>query len=216
MVPRRKRSKLRGVSHSLPESWREIVADTSAIINLNATGRAAEILALFASPPVVTESVRFELQAGRDRGHQDIVGLEALVRHGACRIVEIGKGATIQRSLVEGRTKDTLGDGEAATVAYAAAYGRAAMMDDKKARRICEERFPATRVVSTAELLLHPAVKRGLGEDGQADAIVAALQRARMSVPRERVADVVALIGKDRAASCASLPASARQNAERR
>ena len=199
------------MSHSLPESWREIVADTSAIINLNATGRAEEIFALFSSPPVVTESVRFELQAGRIRGHQDIVGLETLVRRGACRIVEIGRGAAIQRSLVEGRAGDTLGDGEAATVAYAAAYGQAAMMDDKKARRICEDRFPAIPVVATVELLLHPAVKSALGEDGQADAIVAALQRARMSVPMEWVADVVAMIGKDRAASCPSLPASARQ-----
>ena len=177
-------------------------------MNVNATGRAEEIFGLFPSPPVVTESVRFELPAGRIRGHQDIVGLEALVRRGACRVVEIGKGAAIQRSLVEGRTKDTLGDGEAATVAYAAAYGQAAMMDDKKARRICEERFPAIPVVSTVELLLHPAVKRALGEDGQADAIVDALRGARMSVPRARVADVVALIGKDRAASCPSLPAS--------
>lgn len=203
------------MSHSLPESWREIVADTSAIINLNATGRAEEILALFASPPAVTESVRFELQAGRVRGHQDIVGLQTLVRRGACRIVEIGKGAAIQRSLVEGRAKDTLGDGEAATVAYAAAYGQAAMVDDKKARRICGERFPTISVVSTVELLLHPAVKSALGGDGQADAIVAALQRARMSVPTERVAEVVAVIGRDRAASCPSLPAWARQLTDR-
>ena len=216
MVPRRKSSKLRDVSHSLPESWREIVADTSAIINLNATGRAEEIFGLLSSPPVVTESVRLELEAGRTRGHQDVVGLEALVRRGACRIVEIGRGAAIQRSLVEGSTKDTLGDGEAATVAYAAAYGQAAMIDDKKARRICAERFPAIPVVSTVELLLHPAVQSALGADGQADAIVAALQHARMSVPRERVADVVAIIGKDRAASCPSLPASARRVADRR
>lgn len=197
--------------HSLPESWRRIVADTSAIINLNATGRAEEIFRLFPSPPVVTESVRFELQAGRNRGHRDITGLEALVCTGACRVVEIGKGATIQISLAEGRAQDTLGDGEAATVAYAAAYGRAAMMDEKKARRICAERFPGTAVVSTVDLLLHPAVRTALGQAGQADAIVAALQRARMGVPLERLHEVVALIGKDRAALCPSLPSSVRQ-----
>ena len=211
MAPRTKSSKLRGVSHSLPESWRAIVADTSAIINLNATDRAEEIFRLFPSPPVVTESVRWELQAGEAQGHQDIAGLEALVRRGACRVVEVGDGAAIQSSLVEGRATETLGDGEAATVAYASAYDRAAMIDDKKARRICNERFPAVPVVATAELLLHPVVKSALGTDGQADAIVAALQGARMSVPTERVAEVVALIGKDRAALCPSLPTSARQ-----
>ena len=216
MAPRRNGSKLRDVSHSLPESWRAIVADTSAIINLNATGRAEEIFALLPSPAVVTESVRLELEAGRIRGHRDAVGLEALVRCGACRIVEIGEGASIQRALVEGSTRDTLGDGEAATVAYAAAYGGAALMDDRKARRICNERFPAITVVPTVELLLHPAVKGALGEKGQADVIVAALQRARMSVPMEWVADVVSVVGRDRAASCPSLPASARQPGDRR
>lgn len=203
------------MSHSLPESWRAIVADTSAIINLNATGRAEEIFRLFPAPPVVTETVRWELQAGEARGHQDIAGLDALVRRGACRVVEIGNGAAIRSSLVEGRAADTLGDGEAATVAYAAAYGRAAMLDDRKARRICQERFPAVRVVATVELLLHPAVRSALGEDGQRDAIVAALREARMSVPMERVAKVVALIGRERAALCPSLPASARRLADR-
>ena len=168
-----------------------------------------------AESPAVTEPVRWELQAGEAHGHQDIAGLDALVRRGACRVVDVGNGIAIQRSLVEGRTKDTLGDGEAATVAYAAAYGKAAMMDDRKARRICKERFPAVPVVATVDLLLHSAVRNALGEDGQADAIVAALQGARMSVPMARVAEVVALIGRERAASCPSLPASARRLPDR-
>lgn len=196
---------------SLPDLWRRVVADTSAIINLNATGCAEEIVRLFPSPPVVTESVQFELQAGRVRGHRDLASLERLVRAGACRVVAIGEGTKTHMSLVSGTAEGTLGDGEAATVAYAATYGYAALIDEKKARRICVERFPATAVVSTADLLLHSAVKTALGERRQTDAVVAALQGARMNVPTERLAEIVALIGRDRAALCPSLPFSARQ-----
>ena len=88
-------------------------------------------------------------------------------------------------------------------------------MDDRKARRICKKRFPAVPVVAIVDLLLHSAVRNALGEDGQADAIVAALRGARMSVPMARVAEVVAPIGRERAAQCPSLPASARRLADR-
>lgn len=201
------------MSHSLPESWRTVVADTSAIINLNSTGCAEEIYRLFPVAPVVPEAVRAELRRGGARAQTDRRRLEALCRAGACSIAAVGEGAAIERSLLEGRAVDTLDDGEAATIAYAAAYGRAALLDDRKARRICAERFPETALIYTVELLLHRAVRVALGERGQADAIVAALQGARMRVPFERVPEVVALIGEDRAASCPSLPGSARPSA---
>ena len=194
------------MSNFLPDSWREVVADASAVINLNATDRAADLLRIFPSLPDVTRPVWAELQAGRDQGHLDFQRLEALVLTGSCRIVEVGEGASVYGALMEGGASDTLDDGEAATIAYAAAYGRCALIDDRKARRICTQRFPAITVIYTVELLLHRAARDALGEDGQADALTRALQEARMRVPYERISQVVDLIGEDRAARCPSLP----------
>ena len=159
----------------------------------------------------MAEAVRSELQRGGHGAQADLKSLEALVRAGACEIVQVGVGAEIERSLLEGRAEETLDDGEAATIAYAVAHGRAVMLDDRKARRICTQRFPETQMIYTVDLLLHGSVRAVLGEGGQADAIVAALHGARMRVPFERGPQVVGLIGEERAASCPSLPRAFRR-----
>ena len=199
------------MSLHFPDSWREVVADTSAIISLNATDRAIDILGIFPSLPVVTESVSAELEAGSERGYRDFQRLEALVEAGSCRVVSVGVGRGIFDSLTGGSARGTLGDGEAATIAYAAAHGRSALIDDRKARRICAQRFPNITKIYTVELLLHPCVREALGDLGQVDSIVKALQGARMRVPRELVSRVVGLIGEDRAARCSSLPPPVRR-----
>lgn len=194
------------MSLHFPDSWREVVADTSAIISLNATGRAIDILGIFPSVPLVTESVSVELEAGRERGHRDFQRLEALVRADACRVVSAGAGRGVFDSLIGGSAEGTLGDGEAATIAYASAYGSSVLIDDRKARRICAKRCPSVTRIYTVELLLHPCVRETLGDLAQIDSIVKALEEARMRVPSEFVSRVVGLIGEDRAARCSSLP----------
>ena len=199
------------MSRFLPDAWRDVVADTSAVINLNATGHAAEILGIFPSLPAIPTSVRAELRAAGDRGRQDLASLEELAFAGSLRIVGVGAGAAIYQSLIEGNARETLDDGEAATIARAAAYGGSALIDDRKARRICSERSPDTPTFYSVDLLLHRCVRDVLGEHGQTEAIFRALQEARMRVPFKRLPEVVALIGKDRAAACRSLPSSVRQ-----
>ena len=198
------------MSRSLPEGWHRVTLDASVVINLNATGRAADILRMFPVPPVVTENARHELMLGASKAHADFNRLEALVRSGLCGIVPVGAGISIYESLVKGPARETLDDGEAATIAYAAASGRAAMIDERKARRICAQRFPDLTILSTVDLLLHRSIRDALGESDQADAVFGALHGARMRVPRERVEEVVARIGEARAALCPSLPGSFR------
>ena len=199
------------MSSFLPSSWREVVADASAIINLNATNRAGDILGMFPSPPVVTKPVWLELQAGSEQGHLDFQRLEALVLSGSYRIVEVGAGAALYEALIQGNAGETLDDGEAATIAYGVAYRCSALIDDRKARRICAQRFPSTTIVYTVELLLHRAVRDALGENVQADIVMRALQDARMRVPFALIPEVVNLIGEDRASQCPSLRGSARR-----
>jgi hypothetical protein len=84
------------------------------------------------------------------------------------------------------------------------------MIDERKARNLCADRFPELQVVSTVDLLLHEIVAAALGRQGQIDAVVNALQLARMRVPPDQVNRVVTLIGDQSATSCRSLPRAAR------
>ena len=189
-----------------------VVTDASVIINLNATRTAAAIIDCFPNRFLVTDTVRRELLTGGPRGHGSWEGLEALVHDGSIELVELEPGdGPVYRSLVEGGFKETLDDGEAATIAYAVGRGAVALIDERKARRICADRFPTLRLASTVDVLCHGLVNRLLGETGQHDAIFLALRDARMQVvPRSRLREVVERIGADRAAECPSLPRWAR------
>ena len=189
-----------------------VVTDASVIINLNATRKAAAIIDCFPNRFLVTDTVRRELLTGGPRGHGSWEGLEALIHDGSIELVELEPGdGPVYRSLVEGGFKETLDDGEAATIAYAVGRGAVALIDERKARRICADRFPTLRLASTVDVLCHGLVNRLLGETGQHDAIFLALRDARMQVvPRSRLREVVERIGADRAAECPSLPRWAR------
>ena len=189
-----------------------VVTDASVLINLNATRTAAAVIGAFPNRFLVTDTVRRELLTGGSRGHGSWEGLEALIHDGSIELVELEPGdGPVYRSLVEGGFKETLDDGEAATIAHAVGRGAVALIDERKARTICADRFPTLRLASSVDVLCHGLVERALGETGQRDAIFRALRDARMQVvPRDRLRDVVERIGADRAARCPSLPRWAR------
>ncbi len=144
-----------------------VVTDASVIINLNATRTAAAIIGCFPNRFLVTKTVRRELLTGGSRGHGSWEGLEALIHDGSIELVEMEPGdGPVYRSLVEGGFKETLDDGEAATIAYAVGRGAIALIDERKARRICADRFPTLRLASTVDVLCHGLVKKLLGETG--------------------------------------------------
>ena len=66
-------------------------------------------------------------------------------------------------TLVVGAGANTLDDGEAATIAYALTNRLEALIDERKACRICAERFAALDVTTTVEVLLDPAMENELG-----------------------------------------------------
>lgn len=189
-----------------------VVTDASVIINLVATRAAAEIVDAFPNRFLATTNVRRELWEGRGRGHGSWGGLEALIADGRIEPVELQRSdEPIYRSLVEGEAVKTLDDGEAATIAHAVGRDAVALIDERKARRICAERFPKLRLASTVDVLLHGLVTDALGETGQGDAIFRALRDAKMQVvPPDRMRELVRRIGPVRAAACTSLPEWAR------
>ena len=183
-----------------------LVTDASVVINLNATTRSREILMAVPGKFAVTENALAELARGASNGHDDAAQLHALIDTGLIQLVCLGAGASpVYESLVEGSALCTLDDGEAATIAHAQEIGGVAMIDERKARRLCAQSFPALQVASTVDLLLHDAVAQALGLNDCIDTVFKALTMARMRVPREQTAKVIALIGEERAAACRSL-----------
>ena len=190
----------------LDERPAPVVADTSVVINLNASGCAGAILKALPHPCVAVEEVYLELQAGRQTGRRDADALAALIEQHLVEHVQLGDvGRSCFESLVSGPAAETLDDGEAATIACAIERSAIALIDDRKAIRICAERFPNLAVGCTVDMLAQRHVQAALGRR-LPEAVFNALDRGRMRVPERYGLWVVDLIGKERAAGCRSLP----------
>ena len=126
-------------------------------------------------------------------------------------VVGLGeRGELLFEQLVAGAASETLDDGEAATIAYAAETSLGIVMDDSKARRICRERFSGIPMRSSVEILQHASLHQALGEVRMVTAVVNALQIGRMRVFPEHLAWVLKLIGDEKASACCSLPRRSR------
>lgn len=197
---------------SLNDSTSLVVADASVAINLNATGFAASILEALPNRFAVVKEVALELDNGRRHGRNDADALNTLLAAGRVDLVQLGNpGIENFTSLVSGSAAETLDDGEAATIAYALEHGAIALIDERKANRICAERFRALATGCTMDVLAHNAVEAALGHSSLIDGVFNALSHGRMRVPVQHVNWVVNLIGPERAAQCVSLPKAVRR-----
>lgn len=190
-----------------------MVLDTSVVINLNATGRASEILRALSCRMLVTDLVVSELEEGRLRGRKDAVALARLIENQCLEVVSVSEiGGRVFEELVIGRATDTLDDGEASTIAYAVEHTIIPVIDERKANRICAQRFAQLNPASTMDLFAAPGLEASVGREAMGDAIFQALQLARMQVLPHHVELVVRLIGSSRAILCPSLPRTARKS----
>ena len=189
-----------------------IVADASVVINLTATGHSEAILDALPNRLLVVEEVLIELENRRQNRRNDTDALSELVAQNRIEIVRLGEVA-LQHfgKLVGGHASETLDDGEAATVGYAVEHDATVLIDERKANRICGERFSKLQIGCTVDLFVHPTVQASLGREKLANAVFNALYYGRMRVLPHHAEWAVELIGIDRAAQCDSLPRSLRQ-----
>ncbi|PYE30165.1 putative nucleic acid-binding protein [Rhizobium sp. PP-WC-1G-195] len=188
-----------------------IVVDTSVIINLNATGRAEDIIRSYGMSFCASDIVREELVLDRLNGRDDAAMAEVLVQRGLLVFLPFdNESELIFESLINGDAVSTLDDGEAATLSLAVSLDRGAVIDERKAIRIAGERFPALQILATADILNCDWVSAALGSAGIADVVFKALKDARMAIP-ERHHDWVADLLGPRVVECRSLPAALRQ-----
>jgi predicted nucleic acid-binding protein len=188
-----------------------VVTDASVAINLRATGVSGLILDALPSRVAVVQEVARELEAGLQRGPMGADSFGELVASGRMEVAQLGEeGMGHFTDLVSGHAAETLDDGEAATIAYALECGATAIIDERKANRICAERFDALRTACTVDVLTQSAVRHALGPTGLVDAVFNALCLGRMRVPAHHMDWTLDLIGPERAANCKSLPKSIR------
>ena len=183
-----------------------IVADTSAVINLNASGCAAAVLQAVPNRVLLTDAVLTELRTDTRTGRDDAKLACSLIDADLAAVAAL---ADLEKdrfaALVAGPAAETLDDGEAATIACALEINAVAIIDDRKAVALCSHKYPKLVVASTVDLFAHDAVITALGRGRLADAVYAALQKARMRVPSHYERWVVDLIGEARAKGCLSL-----------
>lgn len=165
-----------------------IVIDASVAINLNASGSAAQILRAHPGTFVITGNVVGELARCGRTGRDDRALTAALIAGGDLNHVRLHGGALDRfEVLTIGDAADTLDDGEAATIAYAAEISGVALVDERKARRICAKQFPSVPLLSTVDIFREETVARALGRAALLNAVDKALRHARMHVaPTDR------------------------------
>jgi predicted nucleic acid-binding protein len=186
-----------------------IVLDASVVINLASTGVAKRILDALPNGVVVVDTVEEDLSRNK-KDQASLIVLASLVQ---AQTAELAKASDFTQgyfeSLVAGAGPDTLDDGEAATIAYALECNAIPILDERKALRICRERYVALPTASTIDILSHPAVERVLGRALLADAVAKALD-AHMRVLPDHIEWLVDLLGPEKLSTYVSIPASIR------
>lgn len=184
-----------------------VVADTSTLINLSATGCALKILSALPNRLVAMDVVLEEITNDVRSGRSDTRVVSNLVE---AKLIQVASLAELHEghfeTLVVGPTAQTLDDGEAATLAYATEKGATVLIDERKAIRIGGERFPQLKIGSSVDLFTHSEVRAALGAVELGAAVYKALHDARMRVLPHHLDWILDLIGTERAAACSSLP----------
>lgn len=184
------------------------VLDASVLINFLGCGAADDILRTLPGQAWMEQRALAEVLLDPGRRLPSIEQREALIESGALRAQALC-GVGIERFLALVSDEDRLDDGEAATIACALQLGGVAALDERKGRRVARERFRDLVLISTAGLFRTLVESGSMPEEQVRMLIVAALQKARMSVPSEDVDWVIGQVGVEVAEQCPSIRRSA-------
>ena len=192
----------------MPESNDAWVLDASVIFNLLGCGIGAELLAALPGRALIADRVERELLYHPVKGLEIDASIRRWKSQHLLKTIAMGD-STLSRyfELVGQSPPEHLDDGEAASIAVAEDRNVGVVLDERRARRIVSERFTTLKLQSTAGLFRLAANTGALDRDTLAMALHQALVTSKMRVvPTELIAWVVAVIGRERAAQCHSLP----------
>lgn len=193
-------------SNYLDDKSAALVLDASVVINLLMTGQSNAILKALNMPLLITDSVIQEIGQGKAAGRPEFDLLTNAIDKQILQSEKLEKRALITFfELVSGDASNSLGDGEAATLALANERGFIAAIDEKKATRIASERFQSLKLITTVDILSDARVHAALGEENLSEATYNALRYARMQVRDYQFDWVSKLIGNEKVDVCPSL-----------
>ena len=183
-----------------------LILDTGVVVNLNATGFSDRILRSIPVDVFVSESVVREIKRDISTRKSESNDLEQLIAKGLINILVLPVLAQSEYiALVSGSAVNSLGDGEAATIASAFATGAWAAIDEHKARKICSDHYKDLKLASTLDILTHPNVLSEFSETEYTSALLSALEIAHIQIQEQHMDWVVACIGADRIPRCPGL-----------
>jgi predicted nucleic acid-binding protein len=181
----------------------KIALDASPMINLLATGSLAEILEATGAHFVAAEQAVAEVRRHSIDGSSD--PMEVFLTRGVLRRLTLSAESLETFVTLVSDKPDDLGDGEAATIALAQQEGLGVVLDDRKARRVCADRYPDVRVFSSVELFQVAEVEAILGAARLKAVIFDALRIGKMRVRPDEVEWIRELLTEEQIAQCSSL-----------
>jgi predicted nucleic acid-binding protein len=161
---------------------RPLVLDASAAINLVATQQPWAILTALGFRALVAwqvlgEVVRCPVTRKRYDAAKHPFRISPNVEIVTLSAVETEHFIDIAQSV---------GDGEAASIALALSRGMPLVLDDRRARAVALERDQSVRLIWTTELLRHEALAGVFSRDDIDAFFATALRFARMYVPKQK------------------------------
>lgn len=182
-----------------------LILDTSVLINLHACKYGERILASLPNDVVVSEIVAGELEHVTSRQNGEHRFLHDLVMGG---IVTLATMTDAEYEIFHelASTSPSLDDGEAATIAIAAARHFLPVIDERRGRSRATALMKARTPGWSLDLFRHPTAIAVLGDQPALEALYLALRDGRMRIPAESADNVIALIGMERSRDCTCLP----------
>jgi len=163
-----------------------VCADASALINILGSGVPEEILESIRGRIVVTNQVFREVKRCPFEGEKIFRPLIPLREGGFLEVVELDQASLeVFISLVGAVPPDDLDDGEASTIAYGVFHDGAVVVDERKGRRICRERFPQLRTICSLDLFRMYFERCGSNFERCRSALRSAIERTRMHIPHD-------------------------------
>lgn len=182
-----------------------LVLDTSVLINLCASACGEKVLKAIPNDIIVPKVVAGELEheTSYRNGHNGF--LHGMVSDG---VVTVADMTDAEYEVFEGLIcgSPCLDDGEASTIAIALSRGAFPVIDERKGRGRAIALMKGQEPGWSLDILRHPCVIDGIGDELAANALYLALRDGRMRVSSDHADHVISLIGEDRSVNCTCLP----------
>lgn len=160
-----------------------LVLDASAVFNLLGSTQPVEVVQALGVDCCIEERTLKEIKRHPIAGLCHKEALDGLYRAAGVRICRMSDDEyKLYLSLVSGAPSECLDDGESAAIAYAVSQKQAIILDDGKARRVLQRRFPSTFAASSLRMFLVAGERAGWGTEKLKKLIQAARVNARMNI----------------------------------